>query len=243
MLPNREGRFRAVIEDVGISESGKPPKLCVALGFSLTSELTAQGWRDVTAENMAITGYFYLELNDGSINTFTVDQFKSALRWSGRDIQHLITAKGIELQITLQNETYEGKTRLRVKYLNPFDYEGGGVKHDEDAMKRAQNRLGAKLRALSGGTSVPTVKVTPPPTVKTPEPSGFPWENRESTADECWSKLQSLYPTLPTEKQGAAWSALIASVLPGVTDISFVTPEQWGAVLNELERPDFKAVV
>lgn len=244
MLPNREGRFRATIDDVGISESGKPPKLCVAFQFGLTSELTADGWRDVTSEHMAITGYFYLELNDGSINKITVDQFKTALLWSGRDIQHLTTVKGAEVQITIQNETYEGKTRLKVKYLNPFDYEGGVIKHDEDALKRAQNRLGAKLRALSGGTSVPAVKSTPPATVKkSTEPSGFPWENRTSTADECWQKLQSMYSDLSAEQHGSMWTNLITEFFPGIEDISVIKPAQWGAVLNKLEEPGFRAAV
>lgn len=245
MLPNRDGRFRAVIEDLGISDTGQPPKCTVAITFLLTQEYKDGAWREVESEAMTITGYFYLETNDGQLNDFTVKTFREALLWDARNIDHLTTAKGAEVQVTLAFEEYKGQRKLKVKYLNNAVWEGGSVAHDADAMKRAQNRLGSKLRAAAGGTPVATVK-TPapkPPSITPPPQSGFPWENRESNVDECWLKLCSMYLDLPAEKQGAAWSRLIADVLPGVSDVAVVTPLQWGQVMNELERPDFRAIV
>lgn len=255
MLPNREGRFLAVIQDVGISETGNPPKCTVAITFNLTQERRGDAWASVENEAMSISGYFYLETNSGGLNEFTVKTFREALAWDGRNIEHLTTVAGAEVQLTLAFEEYQGKSRIKVKYLNSATWEGGAVAHDADAMKRAQSRLGSKLRALPGGTPAPAVKpkvaapptaarvAPPPPTTNPKADSGFPWENRESTVDDCWARLCEMYPTIPAEKQGAAWTALIADVLPGVTDTSVVTSSQWGQVMNELERPGFRAAV
>lgn len=258
MLPNREGRFQALISDVAVIENGKPPKCCVALTYNIVTERTADGWTDVEKEGMSIVGYHYIEKSDGSINDYTVNNFKDVFMWDGKNLDHLLTLKGersgegAQVQITLAWEEYEGKRRLRVQFLNKSDAEGGQVKHDPDAMKRAQSRLGSKLRALSGGSSVPATKAaapaasTPPqvsaPVVTTPAPQeGFPWES--SSADACWSEFTKKFSTLPTAIQGKGWNELIQRVHVGCTDINTLTPEQWGEVWAEMNKPGFKIAV
>lgn len=245
MLPNREGRFKAVIADVAITENGKPPKCCVAFTFNLVNEKTADGWVDVEREGMSIVGYFYIEKNDGSINEYTINNFKEVLLWDGKSIEHLTTVKEAEVQVELAWEEYQGKRSIRVKYMNSADAEGGQVKHDPDAMKRAQSRLGSKLRALSGGTSVPAAKPAPTtsvPPASSPAPQeGFPWES--SSADACWSEFTKKFSTLPQAIQGKGWNYLIQRVHPGCTDINTLTPEQWGEVWAEMNKPDFKVAV
>lgn len=248
MLPNREGRFKAVIADVAITENGKPPKCCVAFTFNLVNEKTADGWTDIEREGMSIVGYFYIEKNDGSINEYTINNFKEVLLWDGKSIEHLTTVKEAEVQVELVWEDYEGKRRLRVKYMNSADAEGGQVKHDPDAMKRAQSRLGSKLRALSGGSAVPATKPAPAPStppqvsapVSTPQ-EGFPWES--SSADACWSDFTKKFPNLPQASLGKGWNDLIQRAHPGCTDINTLTPEQWGEVWAEMNKPDFKVAV
>lgn len=241
-LPTKDGRYRAIVSDIGINESGQPPKCCVAMTFTITSERSQDNiWRDNSAENLSITGYFYIEKNDGSLNEFTIKNFKDTLRWDGRDLNHLLTAKGAEVQITCGYEEYNGKRSMRVQFLNPADWEGGGVQHDDKALSRAQNRLGAKLRANSGGAPVPAVS---PPKKADDCPFDVPGENedREATADEAWLALQKRFPSLPANKQGETWTMVINKVLPGLEDIAKVTPRQWGQILAEIERPDFRAV-
>lgn len=252
MLPNREGRFRAVIADVGITESGKPPKCCVVFTFNLVSEHTADGWTDCESEGMSIPGYFYIEKSDGSINEYTVNNFKEVLLWDGKKIGHLTTVKGAEVQVSLQWEEYQGKRSIRVKYMNSADAEGGAVKHDPEAVKRAEARLGSKLRALSGGAPVAATK--PAQTASTPAPStppqvsapatadgGFPWES--SSADACWSEFEKKFSTLPQAVKGKGWNDLIQRTHPGCTDINTLSPEQWGEVWAEMNKPDFRVAV
>lgn len=251
MQATREGRFKAVIGDVGISE--KNSMCSIAMRFDLVSELTADGWRDIESEKMSILGYFYLTTKDGSLNEFVIKNFREVLMWNGRDIEHIRTARGAEVQVTLAKEEYNGKVSLKVKYMNSADYEGG-VSHDESAVKKFQSQLGAKLRANAGGTSAPAVnkaaeskpadkpKNTPPP-VAPPAASGFPWENTESDIDTVWARFVEKFPNLPAESQGRGWTDLINRVLPGTTDANTLTPRQWGMVLAELESADFKAAV
>ena len=242
MQATREGRFKAVIGDVGISE--KNSMCSVAMRFELVSELTADGWQDIESEKMSILGYFYLTTKDGSLNDFVIRNFKEVLMWNGRDIEHIRTARGAEVQVTLVKEEYNGKVSLKVKYMNSADYEGG-VSHDDSAVKKFQAALGAKLRANAGGTSAPAVNKpkTAPPPVAPPAASGFPWENAESNIDAVWSRFVEKFPNLPAESQGRGWTDLVNRVLPGTTDANALTPRQWGTVLAELESPDFKAAV
>lgn len=243
MLPNRDGRFLATIAEVGINESGKPPKLCVVLTFNLSQEKTADGWKNIESEGMSIPGYFYLEKNDGSLNDKTIDNFKEVLMWDGKTIEKLTQAKEALVQVTLGWDEYEGKRRIRVQWLNKSDSEPG-VKHDPDAVKRAQSRLGAKLRAYSGGSAVPaTTPPATPPQVAAPAASsdGFPWE--ASSADACWSEFTKKFPNLPQAAIGKGWNDLIQRTHPGCADINTLTPEQWGEVWAEMNKPDFKAAV
>jgi len=148
MQATREGRFKAVIGDVGISE--KNSMCSIAMRFDLVSELTADGWQDVESEKMSILGYFYLTTKDGNLNEFVIKNFREVLMWNGRDIEHIRTARGAEVQVTLAKEEYNGKVSLKVKYMNSADYEGG-VSHDEGAVKKFQAALGAKLRLIQDG--------------------------------------------------------------------------------------------
>jgi|GEM_PF-859128 len=159
MLPPREGLFNAYPVEIGIDETG-PHKLATCLiRFRLYEEFQASGeWADCAGENWEIVGYFYLEKKDGTLNTVAIDALKAALGWDGRDpfwLQETDLSQHA-VQVKLGFEEYGGKTRLRVQYLNPFGSSGvGGVSKADDATRRTiGNRLGSKLRALSGPAPV-----------------------------------------------------------------------------------------
>lgn len=239
MLPTREGRYRAEIAEVGISE--KNNKCQVALRFKLLAEFTADGWAPRESENLEIIGYFFLTKEDGSLNNFTVKNFKEVLMWNGVKIAHILTAKEATVQVTLAHDEYNGQTRMKVKYMNPFDWDGAGVTNDTSAIDKFERALGSKLRANAGGTSVPAIKSTPPPIKNAEAESGFPFEN--STEDEVWGRLVAKFPDLPAESQGTMWTDVLNRVFPGITDTKALTPRQWGMVMEEIEKPDFKAAV
>ncbi|HNQ22468.1 MAG TPA: hypothetical protein PKK06_05180 [Phycisphaerae bacterium] len=154
MLPTREGLFNAYPAEIGIDETGPNNLATCIVRFELYEELQPSGeWEDCADEHWELTGYFYLEKKDGALNTITIDALKAALGWDGRDPFWLqetdLSAHAV--QVKLGFEEYEGKTRIKVQYLNPFGSSGGVVRKANDATRRTiSNRLGSKLRALSG---------------------------------------------------------------------------------------------
>ena len=85
MLANCEGLFHAYPASIGVDETG-PNKLSTCIvGFRLYEVLADAAWENCEDEHLEITGYFYIEKKDGSVNTLTVDALKAAFGWDGRD--------------------------------------------------------------------------------------------------------------------------------------------------------------
>jgi len=235
MTPNREGLFNAHPVDIGVDETG-PNKLATCIiNFRLYEELQPGGeWADCAGENFDITGYFYLEKRDGSVNQITIDALKAALGWDGRDpfwLQETDLA-GHPVQLKLGFEEYAGKKRLKVQYLNPYGSKGGGAvsKADESTKSTIRNRLGSKLRALAGpAPAAPTSKpATPPklppakPKVEPPTPPPPADEKPappagEATMEQAWQEFVShcdneKWTQEAIEKE---WFRILAALLPG----------------------------
>lgn len=244
-LLNRAGRFIATIKTLGISDTGKPPKCTAVIEYGIDQEHVSGKWVDVSNENASITGYFYLENNQGDLNDFTIKALRDSLAWNGRDIDRLREAAGCQVQITTELEEYQGKARCKVKFMNngAWDGTGGGVQHDPDAVKRAQSRLGSKLKALSGGTPAPAVKAAEP--VADEEPA--PWDDPTQTSkrpsaqtaiwngDSCWDLFTQKYQSLKGPAQTNAWLSFLRRIAPGVSDDSQLTSEQWAALADEIQ--------
>lgn len=155
MLPTREGLFNAYPVEIGIDETGPNQLATCIIRFALYEELQPSGeWADCAGENWQITGYFYLEKKDGSLNTLTIDALKAALGWDGRDPFWLqeTDLSDHPVQVKLGVEQFGGRSRIKVRYLNPVGtHANGGVSKADEAKRRTiRNRLGSKLRAISG---------------------------------------------------------------------------------------------
>ncbi len=189
MTPTREGLFNAYPVEIGIDETGPNKLATCTIRFQLYEELQPSGeWADCAGENWEITGYFYLEKRDGSLNNVAIDSLKTALGWDGRDPFWLqetdLSAQPVQVKLVI--EQYEGKARVKVQYLNPFgSTASGAVSKADDATRRAiSNRLGSKLRATAGPakpanatapTKLPPAKAkTPPPAAVPPKPTSPP---------------------------------------------------------------------
>lgn len=58
----------------------------------------------------------------------------------------------VNVQIVVDEEEYQGKTRYKVQFVNPVDYEGGGVRQlDGDNLRKINNTWAAAFRAKFGG--------------------------------------------------------------------------------------------
>lgn len=104
-----------------------------------------------------ITGWFYL--TDKTVE-YTIEKLR-AMGWEGDDFRELnqqpAVLAGHKCVITVSHESYEGKTRAKVNFVNPEGYEGGEIQRDENAAKNAM-RFNALLKSGKGKVKPSTAK-------------------------------------------------------------------------------------
>lgn len=252
MLPTREGLFNAYPIEIGIDETGPNNLATCIIRFDLYEELQPDGqWGDCTGENWEITGYFYLEKKDGSLNTLTLDALKAALGWDGRDPFWLqeTDLSGHPVQVKLGFEEYGGKTRIKVQYLNPFGSTGGGgVSKADDATRRTiSNRLGSKLRAMAGPAQAPAKPAKPagPPKLPPARPKAQPTPAAPAPKAEPAPPAEPAAPVeQPRDPEAAtmeeAWAEFCKHCPPPKWDQAAVEAE-WFRIIAELfpgKQPD-----
>jgi hypothetical protein len=254
MLPNREGLFHAYPVAVGLGETRENKLVQVVIHYRLIEELVEGQWTDCAGENLEITGYHILEKRDRSLNTSTIEALKAALGWDGRDpfwLQDSADALAQQaVQLKLAFEEYDGKETLKVQFLNPYGAKPGGVpKADDDFRRAIGNRLGAKFRALAGGTPAnppkpagkPAVPAAakPAPSAKpaSPSPAPAPASPSAATMEQAWEEFCKHCPLPPAGKWDQAsiekeWFRIVADLFPGKRPEQ-LSPTDWGRMLAE----------
>lgn len=247
-LASRAGRFHAYPAEIGVAETGPNSLTTVQVKYRLVEDVTGglDSPVDVSHEGQEITGYHYVECRDGTVNRVTVESLKAAFGWDGRDpfwFEDSAAALAEKpVQVVLEAEEYSGRSRLKVKYLNPYGAEGsGGVTHADNATRRnIQNRLGAKLRAMAGGTPVQTTaKPKTAPKAPPPPKSASPVHSYETAwdafvASEPVQKILS-QPGKPGEAEAFVakeFRNIVESMYPGRYPET-LTPEEWAHVAEE----------
>ena len=260
MLPTREGLFNAYPVEIGIDETGPNNLATCIIRLRLCEELQPSGeWADCSDENFDITGYFYLEKKDGSLNAVTIDSLKAALGWDGRDpfwLQETNLSQHA-VQVKLSFEEYGGKTRIKVQYLNPFGSTGGGgvTKADEMTRRSIANRLGPKLRATAGPAQAPKPSGPPKPPLAKPkalakpaapspppdpqpappaEPAEPPRDPQAATMEEAWAEFVGHCPPPKWDQASteAEWFRILAELFPGKQPAE-LSPAEWAAMRDE----------
>jgi hypothetical protein len=134
--------------------------------FSLSQHWNGTDWEDVVADDLQITGYFFLAKTNGQLNTFTIDALKASLGWDGASFATLANGDwaNTEVQITVEQEVYEGKMKTKVKYLNHRDSSPTGTPlgaTDPQLIQSLDARFGAMLRATGGAAKPAASKPAP----------------------------------------------------------------------------------
>ena len=240
MLPTRDGRFKARILDHGVSDTGPNSLATFVCQFQPNQELVNGEWEPVD-EDFEITGYFYLEKKDGTLNTFTLDKLKAALGWDGRDPMWLQEADLSEtvVQITLGYQEYNGQDRIKVQFIDAEDAAPSAVPHaDNAACKAIKTRLGAKLRALAGSAPKSASKPTGRPKPPAPPARTTTATVPDSNLQEAWAAFvdacQEVNTTEQEEMEGL-WFRILSELFPGKQTDDF-TAADWGIVLAEAPK-------
>ncbi len=237
-LPNRDGRFKAAIVEHGVAETGRNNLATFVCRFRLVEELVSGEWVPLD-EDFEITGYFYLEKRDGSLNSVVIEQIKSATGWDGRDPFWLedTDLTNHRVQLKLGWERWNDQDRIKVQWLDAEDATPAGVpKSDPQTRRSIANRLGAKLRANAGGTPAPAPKPaskTPLQPQKSKQAQGK--QTKTATLQEAWEAFAKYEGNGKSQETlEAAWFAQLQQEF-GTQDANQITPEQWAEFIDHIE--------
>lgn len=245
-LPSRAGTFNAYPDSLGIAMA--KDKVTATIHYQLVEELLDDGSADIRDEAFDITGYHYIEKNDGTLNVSTIDQLKTAFGWDGADPFWLqdneADLKERPVQITVKLEQYQGRTQTKVAWVDVYGAgknTGGVVKGDDAARQAIANRLGGRMRAMTGGTTMatPAPEGRPkPPTQASSPPSppaqtSTPASLAESTQQDAWDAFIAACPAGGTQKETEGqWFRILADLFPGKT-LADLSPTEWGIVADK----------
>lgn len=234
-MPTRAGRYKAVVVSGGMSESGKNNIPTVTLKLDLVQEWRNNAWEP--CQDLQITYWGRLQKNDGSLMKRTLENLMETFGWNGRDFEFFYDAvNGLGCQCTLENNTYEGKTTLRVEWINPENSSGGGAKTlPKSELSKLNDKLSAKLRAATAGTAIPPKPASPKPSSPPPAPKA---QCSPSTENDCWAAFVKHNEALAGESLQEAWFQYI-KIQTGKDDPQGVTPQEWGRILNLIDEIPF----
>ena len=169
---DRPGRFRANATQMGLYVKDGSNAVQAIFDFGIVEMWDQQtaAWMDWPYDQH-ILGYITIVKSDGSPNNIQVEALMKNLGWSG-DLSALVQGSPFRpepCQITVDNSTYEGKTSLKVNWVNGWNDAGGQIKcADEAKVKALAAKHGSSFRALKGNlarnaTPAKPTPATPPP--------------------------------------------------------------------------------
>ncbi len=183
-------------------------------------------------EGESIVGRFVLARKDKSLNERTIEDIKAVTGWNGVDLGWFDTADmtGKEAELVIEMESWEGKPRPTIKWLNVPGQGNRGVVSDPDDIRNLMTEYGSRLRALAGPQPVAKPSPTAP---KAPlkAPSAKPVA--ASSSDDCWTAFCAISPKLSDDNRSAQWFKLLESV--SKADPAEFTSEDWGRVMAAID--------
>lgn len=166
---DRCGHFQAKVIGYAIAEQESG-----SVSVKLKLEILSQ-WNDETKEWMDLTQYEAMECycdnwiikKDGTLNENAAKNLaKVCGPWDFELIQKQ-EWQPHNVSISVMPETYNGVTKPKVKWLNPFDQKPGIAGNvSDDRISEFSGRFGSQLRALFGNATnaaPPTSRPKPPP--------------------------------------------------------------------------------
>lgn len=156
-----EGKFRCKPVERWV-QTAKTGTIGAGIRFVITHYYNPnkKDWFDCSDKYMMLDHVFWIYKADNSPIQFYIDALKNSIAWSGDILDFSLSIEEWPMpvcEIETANEDYNGKTRLRVKWLNPLGGKSGhaarvGSREQLEALKR---RIGGQV---SNKPTAPQVK-------------------------------------------------------------------------------------
>lgn len=150
---DREGDFRGRITEYGLRklDSGA---VCLSIHAALEEKYEEGEWQDWQQYEYTAAGDVWLVKKDGTINEPAARSLVECAGWDGEfSSLSQATFAPKPCQFTIKTDTYNGETRYRISFVNPFDRTpgGGGLGNvDTKAAASLDSQYGSQMRALFG---------------------------------------------------------------------------------------------
>lgn len=190
-----------------------------ALMLGVQWELDNEGRNTITSRDCLITkAGAVMERNIKSIREWAPGWDGVDTEWFGQHFSEI----DVNLVIERRVDSYDGKEKPEVKYINPINRASHGAIPGAD-QKALGAKFGAKLRAFAG--------TMPKPIVVGSKPT-MPADDKKAVA---WDAFKEAFSGEETERN-AEWLKLIGKAVPGKTDYTAFTPADWDAVIKAVEE-------
>lgn len=158
-----DGKYLAEVIDHYLGETPKSHTPSIKFQFHVLSNLAHP------KEPVDATIYGDLWLTDGAVDN-TVETLYGALNWKGEkftELDHTDVLVNQECILVIENETWEGKTRPKVQYINNVDYKPAGPSAEN---QKKIDLLNDRITNYRKANSI--TETQPAPAVLDPETSG-----------------------------------------------------------------------
>ena len=182
-----------------------------------------------------IKSYHALTTRDGAINTRAVEDLKKWSGWDGSDPYWFMDSDltGIDVELVIANEEYEGRKSPKVKWVNrPGSGSGTGLPDASDR-RAVLAKYGAKFRAVAGPQPVSArAPSNPPPQTAPVRPPAAAPRKTAATQSSAWARLSELGAGMGRPELEALWFSCVDSTGMDQADM---TPEGWAQVTEAVE--------
>jgi hypothetical protein len=173
MLCDREGTFRAEINDYGMKEQ-ESGAIAVTIKVGLTEIWNGEAWEPWEEYGMEAYGDIYVVKKDGTLNKLGVQSLIQHAGWDGNFASVVDRMwQPVPCQVVIKANEYEGNTTYKIAFVNDYDRTPGQLGTiAPDKAKTLQAKFGGELRALAGNAKrngdAPKDKPPAPPIEKRP---------------------------------------------------------------------------
>jgi len=172
---DREGMFKAMPENWGLQSSESSQSVALVITFRIVAQFQGGTWEDWSGyEEHQIVGYFYIVKKDGQVNASTVENLAKSIGWDGNLNSIQYGPPAVVCQLTVAEEEYNNKVKLKVQWMNPEDHMPGPKVAPPAEVIQLNARYGSLLRAAAAAAkpkSAAAVKPAPPALPKPASPT------------------------------------------------------------------------